>query len=474
MPSSSLVLAAIVFLGAVLTCGGTNPGARIALTENAFSKFIDGIIPSVAGQLQGQKFPDYKTSQSGFDIAITSITLKTFQIPDFQVSLGAGGVVQVSLHLDIMVTSNYEVSHSGFPPLHASGNINAGAANGHFAVTLTISDNGGHMEVSISGANTDVGPFTLQISGGLIQEVADIIVQIFNKFLRPPINNAINAALTGAANKAVERATTSYPEKVNIGGGNMISYSLTSNPDCTSQYFSIPVEGATSGPGGLIPPFSPSAMPVVVDSSHEFQIIFSDFLWDGLAYVYTQEKAFERDITSAQDPKLNTTMWSVLLPNIKTLCPAASCPMEIIEGILPNSAPSFRMSASHGMNLTAELQWQFVVDRPDGSKAAAFSLQVILELLAEVTIQNEKTIHLELHYLDVDFTITSSPIGPFSPSVINSEINRICNTVIVPMVNSLLVSGVAIPVVDGISFVNPEVLTGDGYLAIATDISYSP
>eukprot|EP00762_Andalucia_godoyi_P008406 ANDGO_04651.mRNA.1 hypothetical protein len=467
-------LALLLGVDALAAAAQATPSVRIALTQNAFGKFVDGIVPAVAGALQGSTFPDYRTSESGFDIAVTSVRLQTFSVPDFTAVLLANGNVQVSLHLDIMVTAHYDINHGGFPKMHTSGDINAGAANGHFTVVIDLQDNAGHLQVSIASASTDIGTFELKITGGLVQELVSFLVDIFNKWLQPPVNNAINNALTGSASQAVQRATASYPEQVSIASGVQISYALTGAVDENPQILSIPASGAVVGPGGLVPPFRPAVMPAVLDTAHMFQVLISDYLWNSVAWIYTQEKLLQKDITIQDDQNLNTTRWSLLLPNVKSLCPNAWCPMEVISGIFPNSAPTFTLSAASGMMLNVPLQMDFVVDKPDGTKAPAFSLQISLDLVSKVSVKNPQTLQIEFTYFDIAIKVLASPIGPFDPTIINDALKELCNQVIVPFANQIAAAGLPIPVVNGISFANPAVVIADGYLAVATDISYTP
>jgi flagellar biosynthesis protein FliQ len=493
----SIFVVALATVASVLACAGvaaaanglqlpSTPGARIVLTQPFFTDFVNGIVPALANQLQGMAFSDYTTSDSGFDISITQLRLATFQVPNFGIQLENSNQVQITLALNVLVTGHYDVKHGGFPHMETSGDLKAGAGNGHFQVTVALTNNAGHLEVSIVQANTDIGQFTLSFSGGIVQEIIDILIRLFNSYLQPPINRAINNALTNSANQATQRATTSYPEVASLAvpptmqGNNDLYYSLVGAVSGTAQYLSIPVAGQTVGPNpSLVPPFQPADMPVVYDTTHHIQFLLGDYLWNAAAWVYSAEGAFELVINQNTYAKLNTTYFSTLLPNVAKLCdrPSGGCPMQIQLGILPNGpAPSIKLTQAAGMNASAELQWVVGVLQQDGKTLKpAFGLAVALDVVAKPSTDVVKNIvHLTFSFFDVAFQITSSPIGPFDPKLLNAIIEEVCNLYVVPALNSLVAPGIPIPVIGGLTLVNPVVAAMDGYLVIAANAQYNP
>ena len=101
-----------------------------------------------------------------------------------------------------------------------------------------------------------------------------------------------------------------------------------------------------------------------------------------------------------------------------------------------------------------------------------------------------------LKFLSIALTIKSSVIGPFQLPVFNQILAFVCTDLIVPValsrflsllvpkhisthhvpqsVNVYLSKGFPIPVVQGLTFVNPTVKFDQGYVLIETDIAYNP
>jgi hypothetical protein len=90
-----------------------------------------------------------------------------------------------------------------------------------------------------------------------------------------------------------------------------------------------------------------------------------------------------------------------------------------------------------------------------------------------------------------------SAVGPFPANIFAEVINLFCNVkrfallfkaqplvtqavlyvtqgLLIPAINKAGAAGLPLPTVNGITFVNPELVLGDGYIQIATDVTYSP
>jgi hypothetical protein len=64
-------------------------------------------------------------------------------------------------------------------------------------------------------------------------------------------------------------------------------------------------------------------------------------------------------------------------------------------------------------------------------------------------------------------------VGTITVSLLDTIIKTLCSDAIVPFFNYYLSHGMNIPTVRGVTFVNPNIVVGQGYLAIATDFSYA-
>jgi hypothetical protein len=66
-----------------------------------------------------------------------------------------------------------------------------------------------------------------------------------------------------------------------------------------------------------------------------------------------------------------------------------------------------------------------------------------------------------------------SNVGTINVALFDNIIKTLSTDAIVPFFNYYLAHGVNIPTIKGVTLINPTIAYGQGYLAIATDISYA-
>jgi len=79
-----------------------------------------------------------------------------------------------------------------------------------------------------------------------------------------------------------------------------------------------------------------------------------------------------------------------------------------------------------------------------------------------------------MSYLDGEFGLLSSNIGNFNISSFLALINVLFQDGVVPVINGYLNNGFPLPIVPGVTFVNPSIGYGQDYIFVSTDISYTP
>ncbi len=65
-------------------------------------------------------------------------------------------------------------------------------------------------------------------------------------------------------------------------------------------------------------------------------------------------------------------------------------------------------------------------------------------------------------------------MGDFDVSLLDSMMKLLVSNAIVPFVNYYLANGVSLPTVKNVAFVNPQIVYGEGFFSVATDVTYSP
>lgn len=87
---------------------------------------------------------------------------------------------------------------------------------------------------------------------------------------------------------------------------------------------------------------------------------------------------------------------------------------------------------------------------------------------------NGITLYGSLKYVNSTFSLLNSNIGEFDPSVLIKLVTIFLAEGVIPTVNEQLATGIVLPTVQGVTFQQPSLSWGDGYLAVTTDIQYTP
>ena len=101
----------------------------------------------------------------------------------------------------------------------------------------------------------------------------------------------------------------------------------------------------------------------------------------------------------------------------------------------------------------------------------AFVLEGDIIVALNISIVSN-TIHVAIENVDVNFSLYSSNIGQFSTLPLRTLIKSVLS-VGIPIINKLLAPGIPIPVIAGLSLVNPEIVWSNDYFMIGSNVSYS-
>ena len=85
-----------------------------------------------------------------------------------------------------------------------------------------------------------------------------------------------------------------------------------------------------------------------------------------------------------------------------------------------------------------------------------------------------QVISANITLLRFTFDLISSNIGNISLAELNQAVQLLVNLFVIPLANEYTQRGLEIPLVDGISFVDPSVSFGEGYVLVSSDVNYKP
>ncbi len=166
-----------------------------------------------------------------------------------------------------------------------------------------------------------------------------------------------------------------------------------------------------------------------------------------------------------------------LLPQLPTTYPDT----EMTMNVFCTKPPSLTYAAN-GASVAFTGQIQMLVNVSD-HLLTAFTIDGWAGMSLDVKLSGT-TLYGDFNYIEGNFTVSrnfnvdlkslETTIGDFSASILTDLYNLLFNKGLVPLMNDVLGVGLPLPVVPGLTFVNPQILFGDGYMEVSTSATYTP
>jgi len=163
-----------------------------------------------------------------------------------------------------------------------------------------------------------------------------------------------------------------------------------------------------------------------------------------------------------------------------------------------SGVPTFTSTSSSGLNMAVGFDMAFSVDSQQdafvlpgvptptlrgvrGSLAGAtpvFTLNASASVAMEITVRNGSAVNgtvsgpvvaMDVSSLALNLGEQSSNVGPIQLGALKLLVGVLA-PLLKSAINSLMGGGIALPGLDGFEFVSPEVVYGDGYIIMDTDI----
>lgn len=159
----------------------------------------------------------------------------------------------------------------------------------------------------------------------------------------------------------------------------------------------------------------------------------------------------ESEVPSWSPIQLNTSDWIFVVPGLYKTFP--NCLMEVNLVALQDPICNF---STNGALITVYGIVNVTVIDQTGTQQNAFALNGTVSLLG-VGILSQTNIIANLSYVSVDFDVYETNVGPINATALDGLLNTIFAEGIVPLANSYLAKGLPLPVVPGLTLVNPSV-----------------
>ena len=466
---------------------GRNPGFRLAITAKGLdygrkigisvleSSLHDLSIPDLTGK---QKI-DFGIGHITFTWTVSKVQIQSLTIPTSSLTSGSNGLTLKATGISSKTGGHISVNDGhDFPHVSASTDLDITFSGISFSVSILFgNDTSGRATAKASGCSTSVADAHVHFHGGSswIYKVVDKIAD-FDKMLKDKFSPTFCQGVTEAINNQLNHALETAPVIVKVDKFAEINYALLQNPIYTPSSIVTLHKGefeAIAHPKDA--PFSPPPLPPVNDTSQMMYIWLTEYVVNTAGLVYHESGFLAYNVTPDKVPKdipiqLNTSSFILLIPELYKRYPNMAM-LLVVKTLKPPQVHVYPSSA----NLTVVGEVNVEVILPNKTVQSAFIMGLTVDMNAYAWVHpngTKQVISANITLLKFSFDIISSNIGTISTGPVNKAVQFFVDLFVVPMANIYAKRGLEIPLVEGITFINPNIGFGKGYIQISSDINY--
>ncbi|KAI7808254.1 bactericidal permeability-increasing protein [Triplophysa rosa] len=461
----------LVFFVLMLTQTHADPPAlQTLLTHKSLTHGSQMMSVWIQQKLKSTGLPEV---HGNVDIGIGTIdfTLSNMQIVQSSIAgftpafvQGTGVSVKIT-QLSLAVTGGW-ATHFGI--IHDGGSFDLRVNSINVNTLLEFSDESARLFVSIISCTADVTGVDVNFHGG-----ASFVFQPFVSQFRGQIADMIRQQICPAVGQViddVEKHLQQISVNVAVDQNIYLSIPLTSSPIVTDDSFQLDMKGefySISSPSE--PPFSPEVFDLPSTEDYMMSVGLSEFFMNSAVYSYFSAGLLHIRITDDMIPQsspihLNTSQFSIFIKQLSTLYPD----MKMQVMLYASETPMFSFSPGE-MSLHVPASAKFSAVQRDGALTPLFRLDVNGFFVGNAQIQNQ---HLTAAFKLKNLTLTlgSSEIGDFKTEALERVVKMVVNMFVLPKLNEQLQTGVELPVPQGFSLSESNIILKNGFLLILTDV----
>ncbi|KJE90290.1 LBP/BPI/CETP family protein [Capsaspora owczarzaki ATCC 30864] len=457
------------------------PGFRTQVTQSGLDYLRSVGVPLLVAQIVGIDIPDI-SGKTSVDVlgtvsyALSNIKLTQFAVPSTALTLVPGvGITVGASNANGHITANWKYSCWAASD-HGSADISVSGIAVTVSAALTATSDG-HPAVSMTSCSANVGSMSIDFHGG-----ASWLYNLFSDTIAGDIKSSLNSQLCDQIKSAIDtsanQALATLPIVEPIDDYSEINFALIENPTFTATYLDTAHKGEFYYIKHPVEcPFTPAATPANVTNTKMLSVWLTSFIADSAGYAYLEAGQLEYTVTPDQVPasfplQLNTDSFQYLLPPLYNMCPGCNLTLTV------NATTPAELDISAETGLSFFIYGDMELAVLNGSQSIdAFTLNATIlssGIVGLKSVNGSEIIWGNATFASVGISLLESQIGPFDVSVLQSAVNILCEYALIPLLNAYINGGFAIPTIEGITFVDPEIILGDDYIQIDTNINYVP
>ncbi|NXM44351.1 BPI protein, partial [Gymnorhina tibicen] len=455
----------------------TNPGFVVRITQAGLDYAHQQGIVILEKELAKLKLPDISGDSRVGRVGkvryeLSRLRLRDFHLPYSRITPISNVGLQVSIsNAFAELDGNWRVK---FLFIRDHGSFDLKVENVYIKIGLRLgSDASGKPTVSTSDCRTHISNVRVRFSGKLgwlYNLFHSVIESRFRKLLEDKVCDIVDESVHNELQAYVQ----TLPVTARIDAKTGIDYSLVAPPRATAQSLDADLKGEFySLAHRSTVPFSP--LPLAFPSDHDRMVYFgaSSYFFNTAGIAYHKAGALVFEITEDMIPKeagfhLDTSTFSAFIPQLEEMYP--NMPMKFR---LSTPTAPFLTIGPGGISLRPTVDAQAYAILPNSSLAPLFLLSLVRNVSAVVNVRSGRIVG-SLDVGRIRLSLKDSAVGTFQVRMMQSLMNILTSSTLLPRLNARLDEGFPLPLPDRIQLSNILVRFYQNFLLLGADVRFQP
>ncbi|XP_014702668.1 bactericidal permeability-increasing protein isoform X1 [Equus asinus] len=478
-PDNTLQWATLVVLAAVGTAvtAATNPGVVARITQKGLDYACQQGVAVLQKELEKMKIPDMSGSVKMKPFGkghynFYSMDVRGFQLPSSQMKLLPDEGLGLSIrNANVKIGGKWKARKSF---IKTSGNFELNVEGVSISAGLRLGQEpaSGRLTASCSSCSSNIDGVRLHVSGSSLGWLIKLFHKKIESSLRKAMNNKICEITTHSVSSKLQPYLQTLPVTTKIDKVAWIDYSLVAPLRVTAENLDGQMKGEFFNPAHRDPPpFAPPALAFPADHDRMVYLGLSDYLFNTAGLVYHKAGVLKMTLKDSMLPKeskfqLTTKFFGRFLPEVAKVFP--NMKMQFFFGTA--SPPQLTMSPA-GLVLTPTLEAQAYVVFPNSSLVPLFLLEMSTNISLEVSARSNRLVG-KVKMDKLLLKLKHSVIGSFPVQLLQSIMNYVVPTLVLPKVNERLQEGFPLPLPSHIQVFNLVIRSYQNFLLLGADVHY--
>jgi hypothetical protein len=479
----------IFYFVAIIKIFAQNAGIEASLSESGATALLNSLVPLVEEKIGSLPIPNLPFDQDGFEGSVTDVKCQKLAVGSQSVTFSS--TIDVDLEgMSLSCSAGWNFKLKSWPHVpDGSGTVDISVSNTKASMSVGLTTQNLHPQLQCAPVALTIGDINLSFHGSALDWILNLFKSLIENAIKSALDGQVGSAIASFVNEDVNKELSGLnldlaiaaPPPFDIAEARFgfIAYPVI-NPSFIGVQMQgdvVPIASPNASlpiPPPSLPPFSPSS-----DGQLYIEAFISSYTLVSAAYTYFAANLEHWTITPAEIPLgFNETQAYLLVAPGMVIAYPANATVQLIVSV--GDVPEVVITNATGIAATLPLLLSFEAENANSTFTEAFAVNAEATLsLSPAVGQNPKVnggliITGTFKYINSNLTLNTTNVGPVNVGLLSIFAGVTLEDVIVPILNELLQTGLPIPAADGLSLVNATLTTGDGFILLGSDFSFSP